>query len=195
MKGNIYFVKIIILTFIFISSNSILYSRNLSGNSLFADHKSRNVGDLLTVNIIVSASASNEAKTSTSNSNGLALSGAGTGALNFVPSLGATGTSSMAYSGTGKTERKGSLKAIIECKLVEILPNGNYILEGNKILEVNGEKQITSVNGLIRPEDIDENNSINSNKIANLQITYTGVGVVEESENPGMITRFFNWLF
>jgi len=180
---------------IFLMFSSDLYSRNLSGNSLFADHKSRNVGDLLTVKIIETASASNEAKTSTSNSNGLALSGAGTGALDFMPSLGATGSSSLAYSGTGKTERKGSLKAVIECKLVEILPNGNYIIEGNKIIEVNGEKQITSLNGLIRPEDIDENNSVNSNNIANLNITYTGVGVVEEAEEPGMITRFFNWLF
>ena len=193
MKNKILSLTLIIL-FLFISANS-LYSRNLSGNSLFADHKSRRIGDLLTVKIIETASASNEAKTSTSNSNGLALAGAGTGALDFVPTMGATGSSSLSYSGTGKTERKGSLKAVIECKLREILPNGNFIVEGNKIIEVNGEKQITSLEGLIRPEDIDDNNSINSNNIANLKITYTGVGVVEEAEDPGMITRFFNWLF
>lgn len=171
------------------------FARDLSGNSLFADHKSRKIGDLLTVLIVESAQASNEAKTSTANSNSLAMSGKGSGALDFIPEFGASGSGSNTYAGSGKTERKGSLKATLAVRISEILANGNYIISGSKRIEVNGEKQITALEGLIRPEDILDNNSIYSNNIANLEITYSGEGVVADVEDPGLLTRVINWLF
>lgn len=172
-----------------------LAARDLSGNSMFSDHKSRQIGDILTVTILESAQASNEAKTSTANSNKLSISGAGTGALDFVPTMGLSGANGNTYSGSGKTERKGSFRTNVSVRIKDILNNGNYIIEGDKVVNINGEKQITSLSGIVRAEDIADNNIVYSNKIASLQIVYTGEGKIKDAEEPGIITQFFNWLF
>lgn len=165
------------------------------GQSLFSDHKSIGAGDLLTVRIYESASASNEAKTTTANSNQLSMSAGGTGTLDFVPEMGLSGSNGNSYSGSGKTERKGSLTTTITCKIVDVLPNGNFLIEGSRQIEVNGETQVTYISGLVRPKDISDDNSVYSNNVANLQVTYSGKGVVEDAEDPGVVTQFFNWLF
>ena len=188
-------MKNIILAMLILIAGSAVNARDLSGNSLFADHKSRQVGDILTVMIMDNAQASNEAKTSTGTSSKLGGTASATGALDFLPALGVDGSMSNTYSGSGKTERKGTLRATLAARITEVMPNGNFLIEGSKAVEVNGEKQITSLNGLIRPQDILDNNAVYSNNIANLQITYTGDGVNSDAEEPGMITRFVNWLF
>lgn len=179
----------------FILLISQLNARDLSGKSLFADHRSREVGDILTVLIMDNAQASNEAKTSTGTSSKVGASAKATGALDFIPLMGADGTLSNSYSGSGKTERKGVLKATLAARITEIMPNGNFLIEGSKTVEVNGEKQITAINGMVRPQDILDNNAIYSNNIANLQVNYTGDGVNSDAEQPGIMSRFINWLF
>ncbi len=174
---------------------NLSFARELKESSLFADHKAKDLGDILTVYIMETASASNEAITSTSNSNKLSLSAQGSGSLDFIPEMGMSGGNSNSYAGSGKTARKGTLKATLQVYVKEVLPNGNLLIEGDKVVEVNDEKQITSLSGIVREEDIRANNTIYSNLIANLQITYSGKGVVKEAEEPGIFTRFFNWLF
>ncbi|MBN1968126.1 MAG: flagellar basal body L-ring protein FlgH [Candidatus Delongbacteria bacterium] len=186
MKVYIFFLLIITLS---------SFSRNLSGNSLFSDHRARKVGDIVTVMINESSSASNEAKTTTSSSAAIKLAGQGTGPLDFIPQVGLDGSNSNSSSGSGKTERKGKVVAVVTAKIVDILPNGNILLEGNRVIEVNGEKQITTVSGMIRPQDIDDENVVLSTQIAGLEVNYTGSGAVADAEEPGIISRFFGWLF
>jgi len=186
--------KILVLLMVILSVTS-LSARDLSGKSLFADHRSREIGDILTVMIMDNAQASNEAKTSNGTSSKIGASAKASGALDFIPLMGADASLDNSYTGSGKTERKGALRATLAAKITEILPNGNLLIEGSKTVEVNGEKQITALNGMVRPQDILDNNAIYSNNIANLQINYTGDGANADAESPGMISRFINWLF
>ncbi len=183
-----YIILILVIT-------SFSFSKDLSGNSIFADHRARAIGDLIIVNINDNSSASNEAKTTTSNSGSLALSAKGSGFMDFVPEMGADASNSSSSSGSGKTERKGSVVAVVTARITDIMSNGNLIIEGDKVIEVNGEKQITSVSGVVRPKDINGDNEIYSNQIAGLEVAFTGSGVVADAEEPGLFTRFFNWLF
>ncbi|PID30179.1 MAG: hypothetical protein CR982_01605 [Candidatus Cloacimonadota bacterium] len=174
---------------------SFSFSKDLSGNSIFADHRARAIGDLIIVNINDNSSATNEAKTTTSNSGSLSLSAKGSGFMDFIPEMGGTASNSNSSSGSGKTERKGSVVAVVTARITDILTNGNLVISGDKVIEVNGEKQITSVSGVVRPKDINGDNEIYSNQIAGLEVSFTGAGAVADAEEPGIFTRFFNWLF
>ena len=70
------------------------------------------------------------------------------------------------FEGQGSTGREESLEARITARVVEVLPNNNLVIEGKREIIVNGEKQIINIKGVIRPEDILPDNSIESTYIA-----------------------------
>ena len=76
-----------------------------------------------------------------------------------------------------------------------VYDNGNLLIEGNKEVEVNNEKEILRVSGIVRPEDISSDNTVLSEKIADARIQYTGTGDNHNAARPGWLARFFNWVF
>ena len=78
--------------------------------------------------------------------------------------------------------------------VVGIEPNGDLRIAGDQLLEVNDEKQMISLEGKVRPEDVSENNSVVSNRIADAKIHYVGDGVLADGQKPGLITRVLTWL-
>ncbi len=166
--------------------------------SLFSDHKSHRVGDILTVLIVESASASKQA--ATSNKKEFNLSSGGTGeesSLNFIPLFGLkTNTSSrQEYSGDGSTSRKGDLKATIPVRVVDVSPNGDLAVEGTREVGVNGELETIVLSGIVRPQDITVDNTVFSFNIADARIHYEGKGTVNSGQRPGILIRLINWIF
>ena len=115
--------------------------------------------------------------------------------MKFLPSLGASGSSKVDFSGQGATTRQGSLAAEISARVTKVLDNGNLVIDGSKVVEINEEKEIIKVNGIVRPQDIEGNNIIYSYNIADAQITYSGKGTSTTGQRPGIIARFINWIF
>lgn len=163
--------------------------------SLFTTPRARQVGDVVTVIISESSLASQSANTDMgkkANTSGQVSS--------FFQE--AQGVSLPAwkwehknnYQGTGSTQRKGTLIANITAQITEVLPNGNLRIQGNRMLKVNDEEQIISVEGIIRPVDINEDNTIYSTYIADARIKYQGKGVLGENQRPGILSRIFSWL-
>ena len=164
--------------------------------SLYSDHRAMKVDDILTILIDESAKAGSQSNTNTSKENSLGLSASGgSGALSFVPAFGANGSSKVGYDGKGGTSRAGSLVATISARITNVLDNGNLIIEGSKVVEINDEKEIIKITGMVRPQDIQQNNIVSSSSIADAQITYTGKGTVNDGHRPGFLARFLNWLF
>ncbi len=164
--------------------------------NLYTDHRAMRTDDLLTVLIVENAKAGSRSTTSTSKSNTMKLeSPGGSGKLDFVPSFGASGGTGIEYDGVGGTTRKGELVAKISARVVKVLDNGNLVIFGNKIVEINEEKEIIKISGVVRPEDIEANNFVYSYNIADAQITYSGKGVANNGRRPGVLARFLNWLF
>ncbi|HEX3019417.1 MAG TPA: flagellar basal body L-ring protein FlgH [Chitinispirillaceae bacterium] len=164
--------------------------------SLYSDHRAMRVDDILTVLIVESAKAGSESQTSTSKENsGQLQSSGGTGPLKFLPSVGFSGANKVGFDGKGGTSREGSLVATITARVIKVLDNGNLVIEGSKMVEINEEKEIIKLTGMVRPQDIQKNNVIYSSSIADAQITYTGKGAVNTGRRPGLIARFLNFIF
>ncbi len=164
--------------------------------SMYNDKKAYRTDDILTVVITESANASSQSGTNTTKQNDLSLQGmGGTGALKFLPSLGASAGSKVDYDGQAGTTRVGSLDAKISARVVQVLDNGNLVIDGSKIVEINDEKEIIKISGIVRPQDIEANNVIYSYNVADAQITYSGKGVATTGQRPGFFARMFNWMF
>jgi flagellar L-ring protein precursor FlgH len=163
---------------------------------LYSDHRAMKVDDILTVVVIENAKAGSTSKTNTSKENGVNVSGSGgSGLFGWLPSFGASGESKIDYDGQGGTERQGSLAAKVSARVIEVFDNGNLVIEGSKVVEINDEKEIIKISGTVRPQDIAPDNSVYSYNIADAQITYTGKGAPSTARRPGIFARFFNWIF
>jgi len=77
----------------------------------------------------------------------------------------------------------------MSCTVVDQFPNGNMLIRGKRIIKVNGEDQIITLSGIIRPEDIASDNTVESTRIADAGITYWGIGVLADRQKPGWMTR------
>jgi flagellar L-ring protein precursor FlgH len=166
------------------------------GFNLYTDRKGKQAGDVLTVMVVESAKATNNAQTQTDskNKNSFGLEN-GAGSLDFIPGMGMGTATNSGFEGRGLTSRNGSLKATVTVKIEEVMDNGNLRISGFKEVTLNEETEILEVSGTIRPEDISSDNTVYSYKIADAVIRYKGDGTLTEAEEPGMISRFFNWIF
>ena len=164
--------------------------------SLYSDHKSFKVGDVITVLIVESTTANANANTETSKSfdHGADLS-AGQGALDFIP-MASFGVKAGADSkGEGSTKRTSSVKGTITAKIVHIDDAGNLVISGTRSMRINGEEEITTVEGVVRPMDVSADNSVYSYNIADASIEVKGRGDLKQASKTGLITKLFNFLF
>lgn len=164
-------------------------------NSLYSDNKARHEGDIITVVLREKTQASKKAKTETakdSNTNIAPLNIAGR-----VPALGGnplefSSSSSQDFKGDAKADQSNSLVGDISVNVLQVMSNGNLVIRGEKWLTLNTGKEYIRLTGVIRPEDVDVNNTVESTKIANARIEYSGTGAHHGGQSPGWLTRFFN---
>jgi flagellar L-ring protein precursor FlgH len=164
--------------------------------SLYTDHRAMGVDDILTVLIEESAKAGSTTGTNTNKQNDYGVTGVkGSGALGFLPEFGLTGGTKIGYDGKAGTSREGNLVAKVSARVIRVLDNGNLMIEGSKVVEINEEKEIIKVSGVVRPQDIESNNVIFSHNISDAQISYSGKGTVQNGHRPGLITKLLNYIF
>src|SRR5215813_4394349 len=159
--------------------------------AFFKDQRAARVGDLLTitVNITDKANLSNEtqrSRTSSENSNITDFIGAKTitQPLKVLPgNLLATDSTSTA-DGKGSVNRQESLTTNVAAVVTQVLANGNLVVEGKQEIRVNFEIRELVVAGVVRPEDIQSDNTIDSSKIAQARIAYGGRGQIMDVQQP-----------
>lgn len=174
-----------------------LWTGNQSRSFFFQDAKASRVGDIVTVRVVENARGSKAAGTSTDRTSGLSIS---TAALFGTPSntlgnLGASADFTDSFSGDGTTTRSGSLTADVTAIVTAIFPNGNMMIEGEREVLINNEKEYLAVSGVIRPEDIQQGNTILSTVIADAKIEYSGTGVVSDKQSPGWLMRILDFIW
>lgn len=162
------------------------------GGSLFSSIKAHRVGDIVTVIIREQSNAQSKAQTNTKVKNEVS-GGPGKGTLDFVSLWGLDSENN--YKGDASTKRTGQLDAKISVRIVEILPNGDYRIEGTREVNINGERERIKLSGLIRSRDIRPDNTILSTYVADASIMYDGKGIVDAGHEPGMIAKIINWFF
>ncbi|HTY59140.1 MAG TPA: flagellar basal body L-ring protein FlgH [Bacteroidota bacterium] len=159
--------------------------------SLFSDQKAAHAGDAITIIVVETNSATNDASTNSSRESNFSL-GAQTGSASPGINLG-LGTAN-GFKGSGGTSSKGTVQAKLSARVDSVLPNGNLIINGNRVIIVNGEKQTITISGVVRPSDIQADNSLYSYNISDAQIAFEGDGIVSRAQGPGWITKLLHWL-
>ncbi|MGC2809970.1 MAG: flagellar basal body L-ring protein FlgH [Bradyrhizobium sp.] len=172
-----------------VSYNANSLWRNGS-RSFFKDQRAHQIGDLLTVtvNITDQANFANEtqrSRTVTEDSGITAFLGSNllTGKT-ALPGKLLTADATASADGKGTIQRQESLTTNIAAVVTQLLPNGNLVVEGKQEIRVNFEKRELIVAGIVRPEDIQSDNTIDSSKIAQARIAYGGQGQITDVQQP-----------
>lgn len=158
--------------------------------SLTSTEKASRVGDLITVVIYESATASASADADAKTTSSVGLS-ASDGSTDLEALLGLSSD----FNGGGAVNRSGKIAANISVIVVSLSDTGLLGIEGEQEILLNNELQMIKISGLVRESDINEDNTVYSPKIANSKIEFIGEGMLSDSEKPGWITRFFQWIF
>jgi len=180
-----------------------LWASNRKG--FFKDQRASNVGDILTVLVDIEDEAELDNSTQrTRNGNedaNLPALGGYEQALNqILPeavnplNLTQFGSNSSS-SGNGSTEREEAIELRLAAIITQILPNGNLVIDGSQEVRVNFEKRLLNVAGVIRPEDISINNTINHDQIAEARIIYGGEGHLTDVQQPRYGQQVYDILF
>jgi len=184
-----------IFALFFILASFDLKSQEVIQRSIFSDNKAFKVGDVITIIVIEVSSAENNTERSTSRSGNINASVSGSGALSFIPESGFSVGTGNEFKGQGSTSSRGTVKAKISAKVVGIDSAGNLVIEGKRKVSVNGDDQIIKIKGVIRPSDVNWDNSVFSYNIANAEIEFSGKGMIYRNQSPSWITRLLHWLF
>ena len=180
-------------------------------NLLFSFFCVLQLNDLVTVIINQTAQASSSAnKNLNENSSGTfgapSLSYAGSSSsigsivngINNATGFGINlGNNTSTYAGTGTQNRQETFTTTIAARIIKVLQNGNYFIEGSREVLINGEKQIIHLSGVVRPTDIARNNTIESQYIADAKIMYDTQGELKKSTEKGWGTKLIEsvWPF
>ena len=163
-----------------------------TGSSLVTNMKAHRVGDLITIIITENSTAAASSKVKADNKSET-KGGPGMGILDFIKPWDMTVENK--FKGDGNTQRSGKFRAEMTARIVEVLHNGDFRLEGTRMVNINGEKTLIELTGICRGKDITPDNTIMSTFISDAQIAYNGSGVVNDTAEPGVVTKILNWLF
>jgi flagellar L-ring protein precursor FlgH len=163
---------------------------------LFQDRRAYRVGDILTVQLSEKTDASTTASTATSKDDSVEIGAPvifGAGVTRLGKDIFETNFDAQrAFSGNGDTSQSNSLKGDITVSVARVLANGNLVIRGEKVISINQGTEFVRLAGIVRPEDIDAENTVLSNKVANARISYGGRGALADANAQGWLGRFFN---
>jgi len=160
--------------------------------AFFKDQRAHQVGDILTVkvNITDKANIANETQRSRSNTEDSGISDfLGSKTIKnpssaILPGRILTADSTSSSDGKGSVNRSEALQTNVAAVVTQVLPNGNLVVEGRQEIRVNFEIRELIVGGIVRPEDIESDNTIDSTKIAQARIAYGGRGQITDVQQP-----------
>lgn len=171
----------------------------------FEDVKARRVGDILVVQLVENTDSTKSNETTVNKSTSTTIDNptifgtspefslpgffplANTKDVNLDTSL----SSNHSFSGDSSSDQSNQLNGTIAVSVVEVLPNGNMIVRGEKRMTLNQGNEYIRISGIVRPTDVLANNTVLSTQIADATITYTGEGSGNDSNVLGWLAKFF----
>lgn len=158
---------------------------------LVQDHRAYRVGDILTVILDESTQSSKQAKTNFGKKNDVTIGVPEVMGKTLDKASGSV-SGNRNFNGGASSQQQNSLRGAITVAIYKVLPNGVLAVRGEKWLTLNQGDEYLRVTGLVRSEDIEHDNSISSQRIANARISYAGRGALSDANSAGWLTRFFN---
>ncbi len=181
-----------------------LFSLNATQNALiepralYSSVRARGVGDLVSIVIDEAPTMSDSGTYSTNKSSSLLENF--TNAMNIIFKTKLKGalngtTGDLDVSGGTQTTRTLSLSDIVVAQVVQVLPNGNLLVQGKKSLVNQNERMDLIISGIVDPKWINQQGKINSSQVANLQFAMNGAGTVSRGQNEGILNRAIRTVF
>ncbi len=166
-----------------------LYRTGYAG-SLLRDQRAVRVGDILTILLDESTQSSKSAGTSFDKSSSVGI-GVPTVLGKTYSDLESSASAERDFSGSARSSQQNTLRGAIAVTVHKVLPNGTLVVKGEKALRLNQGDEYIRLTGLVRLDDINRNNQVSSQNVANARISYAGRGVLNDSNSAGWLTRFF----
>ncbi|RUM44301.1 MAG: flagellar basal body L-ring protein FlgH [Hydrogenimonas sp.] len=173
---------------------------------VFSDKRAMNVNDIVTIvideNILSLSSGTKKISKVTTDQLGggvMTVNGQLLGNIaeqvNKATNIGMKIDSAKNFNGTGTRQRSEKFTTTISARIIKILENGNYYIDGKREMLLDGQKQILHVSGVIRPDDISQYNQIDSKYIADAKILYESEGDIKESTEKSWGTKTIEWIW
>lgn len=190
-----------------VASTGAIYQANVS-RPLFEDQRARNVGDILTINIVESTSASKNVSSTTGRTSSVAETAATPTIMGFTPSpskLGVAGllggaanfdtsvtaSGSQKFEGKGDTSQKNALLGSLTVTVIDVLPNGNLLVSGEKQMGINEGTEYVRFSGIVNPSTISSANAVSSTQVADARIEFKGRGELDSAQMMGWLSKLF----
>lgn len=172
------------------------------GLSLYGDQKAHRVGDIITIVLNERTVSSKSTSTSVTKDNEITFNedSGGNTILGTNPtfnnlSLLSNLSQEREFEGEAAANQSNSLQGDITVTITGVLPNGNLSVRGEKWMTLNRGEEYIRISGMIRPQDVSQNNTVPSTKLANARITYSGTGELADSQQMGWLSKFFYSVF
>ena len=169
--------------------------------AFFKDQRAHRVGDILTVAVVITdkAQIANDTKRTRAESDSTGVGGVPGAVMDKYLLPGGMSSSDLVSTktnnsaeGVGSVNRSETLQTNVAAVVTQVLPNGNMVIEGRQEVRVNFELRELIVAGIVRPEDIASDNTIESAKIAEARIAYGGRGQITDVQQPRYGTQFLD---
>jgi flagellar L-ring protein precursor FlgH len=182
-------------------ADGAIFHAGVNERPLFEDRRARNVGDILTINVVEKTTANRQSTGTSSTANSVNANTptvtTGTGTLSklllsaFSVTSSSDNSTSSASAGTGSEDLTG----VITVTVIEAMANGNLLVSGEKQVGINGSDEYIRFSGVVNPTTITAANTVQSNQVADARIEYRSAGsmreVVNDAQTLGFLGRFF----
>ncbi|MEI7611323.1 MAG: flagellar basal body L-ring protein FlgH [Betaproteobacteria bacterium] len=174
------------------ASTGSIYQAGVS-RTLFEDRRARYVGDTMTIAIAEANTASSKSDTKASKASSISASVPTISGLpgKSFQGMGLSGTGSSSLDGKGETAANNVFTGNIAVTVIEVLPNGNLLVSGEKQVAIGSNTEYIRLSGIVNPYFISSANTISSANVADARIEYKEAGVISEAQVMGWLARFF----
>lgn len=163
---------------------------------LHEDLKARRIGDMLTVLLQEQTDAQKKSATDTAKTTATTITDPVIFGTNAIKNGNAVFDNQLnsdhSFSGKGDTSQSNSLSGSVTVVVVDVLANGNLVVQGEKWVNINEGEDFVRLRGIVRPIDINPDNTIASTRVANADIQYGGAGTLSDSNKKGWLAKFFS---
>jgi flagellar L-ring protein precursor FlgH len=174
------------------ATQGAIYNAGL-GRPLFEDRRARYVGDIITINIVENTQASKNSETSAERNSTVNATIPTIAGLPFksLQGLGLNASNQTAFDGSGSNISSNAFRSTITCTVIEVLPNGNLLVSGEKQIGLKQGEEFVRFSGVVSPTNITTQNTVQSTQVADARLEFKGNGFVDTAQTMGWLGRFF----
>lgn len=173
--------------------NGSIYQAGYTNRSLFEDRRARNVGDTLIITINEKITASKKSSSSASRTGSSSMDVPLLGGLSAANILRTplSASSDNTFEGKGDSASNNAFTGTIAVTVIEVLPNGNLLVSGEKQMNINQGGEFVRFSGVVNPTNVSSTNTVSSTQVADARMEYKGTGYIDEAQTMGWLARFF----